>query len=263
MNKLYARPSRFQVLKRKAGMVFIKDPLRRLSALNELQDYGRMLEQPDEKLWRLHSELEDIRHDSSRNYSFYDYGSGYYYQSMEAIRVSGYRNTEERIAQLELRRLVKGRRVLDIGSNTGFLLLSLADDIESGVSIEFNPYLVKTADAVRRHKGADNVKFLTTAFEDYSGQDENFDLVLSLANHSTYDGNTKQTVDAYFGKIHDILPADGVLIFESHPPKIEPAEKLASTIDIISRWFEIQSSPKVQLTAFLDRDRTYVVARKR
>lgn len=263
MGKLYAKPSRLELLKTRFGALFIRESLRRLSAQNEMRDYRLMLDQPDDRLWKLHAELEDIRDEGGRNYSFYDYGSGYYYQSMQLIRISGYRNTEERIAKLDLKRRVRGRKVLDIGSNTGFLLLSLADDIKSGVGIEFNPYLVKTAEAVRRYMGVENVKFLTTAFEDYSGEGEDFDLVLSLANHSTYDGNTKQTVEAYFQRIYDILPTGGILIFESHPPKIEPADKLQKTLDAISDRFEIERLPNVHLTGFLDRDRTYVIAHKK
>ena len=262
MTSLYEHKSRFLLFREKLKAAFIADSLKKLSRRNALNDYAQMLDRDDDRLWKLHRDLEAIREDGTKNYAHYDYGSGYYYQSMKQIGVSGYRNTEERIEQLHLHDLLKDRTVLDIGSNTGFLLLYLSKDVARGVGIEFNPYLVRTADAVKEFLGAGNIEFLATSFEDYEKPDGSFDAVLSLANHSTYDGNTRQNVEEYFDRCSRLLSSGGLLVFESHPPKIEPADKLNETIRIISERFTIVDRPAVRMGGFLDKDRTYVVAQK-
>ena len=57
--------------------------------------------------------------------------------------------SEERVEQLNLKSRVIGKSVLDIGSNTGFILLSLAKEINKGIGVELNPYLVKTGKEVQ------------------------------------------------------------------------------------------------------------------
>jgi cyclopropane fatty-acyl-phospholipid synthase-like methyltransferase len=250
-------------LKRKIKTLLIADSLKRISAGNELHDYKLMLMSSNQKLWALHSRLEKIRSDIKSNYDSYDYGNGYYYQSMPGLDISGYRDTEERIRQLDLMERLKNKSVLDIGSNTGFILLSLSDSIARGVGVELNPYLVATGNEVKEYLGCENIDFEISSFEEYDPQDACFDVVLSLANHSTFDGNTRQTVHDYFDKISGLLNEDGVLIFESHPPQIEPKEKLGETLSIIESFFDIQEMPQVDLKGFLDRSRTYVVARKK
>src|SRR5690606_36152093 len=136
------------------------------------------------------------------------------------------RDTEERIEKLDLKNIVKGQEILDIGTNAGFLLLNLASEMRRGTGIEINPYLIDTADAVRRHLDVDNAEFKCTAFEDFSGEEGRFDVVLSLANHSTYDGNTRQSIEEYFRKCAALMNDKGIFLFESHAPEIEPPEKL-------------------------------------
>lgn len=246
----------------KLKALFIPNSLQRLSRKNELGDYKALLSSKDDSLWDLHRRLEEIRHDGTANYDSYDYGSGYYYQSFAPAQISGFRDTETRVDQLKLRERLKGMSVLDIGSNTGFVLLSASDEIKRGVGIEFNPYLVRTAGEVRDHLGADQMEFVAGAFEDFK-TDERFDAVLSLANHSTYDGNTKHDLDSYFGKVSEMLNDGGQILFESHPPKIEPSEKLKNTLSVIEQYFEVEERPAVSMTRFLDKDRTYVIGRKK
>lgn len=242
---------------------FVPNSLKRLSIQSELRDYRLMLAGSSQKLWDLHVSLEKIRHDLKINYQSYDYGNGYYYQSFKAINISGYRDTEERIKQLDLKKRVKGKSVLDIGSNTGFILLSLAGEIQNGIGVELNPYLVATGKEVQNYFGFDNIRFITSSFEDFDSSGQTFDVILSLANHCTYDGNTKQSVENYFQKIAKLLTKNGELIFESHPPQIEPLEKLKQTINTIEKYFRIEDKPCNNMKKFLDKNRMYVIARKK
>lgn len=241
----------------------IPGALDRISVRNKLKDYLSVLRSRDEKLWELHAKLELIRSEMSRNYDSYDYGNGYYYQSMQRINLSGHRNTEDRIEQLDLKQRVADKTVLDIGSNAGFLLLSLSQSIKNGIGIEINDYLVSTGLAVKNYLNVANVELLPGTFEDYPEDDGRFDVILSLANHCTYDGNTKQSVDSYFRKIAHLLVDGGQVIFESHPPEIEPIEKLNHTIGIIENYFVIEERPLLNMKGFLDKNRHYVIARKK
>lgn len=263
MSKMYRVASRTVWFIETLKSYGIADPLRRLSRQNLLRDYRKLLPQEGSPLWQLHQNLEDIREQAETHYDGYDYGSGYYYQSLATAHISGYRKTGERVQKLGLGQLLKGKSVLDIGSNSGFLLLTVANEIDRGVGVEFNPYLVKAADATKAYFKADNVSFVCSAFEDFADGGEQFDVVLSLANHSTYDGNTKQTVASYFAKCASLLRPDGMLVFESHAPQIEPPEKLAETLGAMANHFSFDEPFSLDMRGFLDRGRSYVIAHKR
>lgn len=263
MTRLYSERSNKIWLQEKLKSIFITSSLKRLSAKNRLKDYRRMLRSHDQRLWDMHARLEEIRLDMMQNYASYDYGNGYFYQSMDDLCISGYRDTDNRIEKLNLKQRVRGKSVLDIGSNSGFILLSIADEILNGLGVEYNPYLVKISNRVKEYKGSDNIEFLPLPFEDYDPAGRTFDVVLSLANHSTYDGNTKQSLGNYFFKASELLNKGGVLVFESHPPQIEPKDKLRKTIEIIGSIFEIAEMPKIKMDGFLDRDRTYAICVKK
>ena len=123
--------------------------------------------------------------------------------------------------------------------------------------------IVETSDEVKKYTGLRNINFISSSFEDYNPGNKKFDVILSLANHSTFDGNTKQSLEDYFKKISTLLANNGKLIFESHPPQIEPVEKLKKTLVLISKYFEIEEKPIIAMKGFLDKNRTYVVGRKR
>lgn len=263
MTSLFKQRSKSLWIKNKIGTLLIPDSLERISACNRLKDYGKMMASSDKELWKLHERLENIRNEMSENYTSYDYGNGYYYQSMPSLNISGYRDTADRIEKLNLKELVSDKTVLDVGSNTGFILLTLAQEIKKGIGIELNPYLVSTAKEVQKYLGAENIEFIPTPFENYDSNDIQFDVILSLANHSTYDGNTQQTLESYFQSIFNLLSINGIFIFESHPPQHEPNEKLEKTISVIEKYFDIKEKPQITMKGFLDKNRTYIIAIKK
>lgn len=262
MKKLFEKKSYSTWAIENIKSFLITDSLKRISRKNQLQDYKKLLSKKDSKLWDLHKQLEEIRLKSYKEYEGYDYGNGYYYQSYPSLYISGYRDTDLRIKQLNLEDRLKGKTVLDIGSNTGFLLLSLAKSLKSGTGIEFNQFLVDASDKIKEFLEYENINFFKVPFEDYKPNNK-FDTILSLANHSTYDGNTKQNLDQYFKKIASLLEDSGVLIFESHPPQIEPEEQLKKTKSIIENYFDIIETPYLALDSFLDKNRSYFIAKKK
>lgn len=233
--------------------------VRRISLINRIKDYQNLCKSPG--LLGLHRELNCILDELRRNWRSYDYGEGYFYQSLQKLNLSGLRNTEERIRSMDLPMHVKGRKVLDIGCNAGFLALSIADSVSHLEGFDINSYLVEIGKKVSDFLGIENVNFKTSTFEDYI-TDERFDAVLSFANHSTYDENTEQDLRSYFRKCRDLLVPHGILLFESHAPDYE-GDGLSHTISIIERSFDIVSCEKLHYGTFLDDGRMFIVAKRR
>ena len=56
-----------------------------------------------------------------------------------------------------------------------------------------------------------HISFTYEPFENYKTKNK-FDIVLSLANHSTYDKQSKLTFRQYFSKIRSLLTNEGILV---------------------------------------------------
>ena len=242
---------------------FGKSNLVRLALRMRLKDKQK-LKSSDYDLKNLHGSLELIRNKSLEEYPHYDYGAGYNYQSLEELNLSGFRSTEERISALKLNERLMEKRVLDIGSNMGSILFSVRDSIKSGLGIEINKFLIEQSEIISSHLKSDKkLDFLSISFEDLKNYQDSFDVVLSLANHSTFDGNTKQSLDSYFRKINELLVKDGELIFESHPPEIEPTDSLEKTSEVIEKYFSVTKIDVQGLNGFLDKNRSYFICKKK
>ncbi len=149
--------------------------------------------------------------------------------------------------------------MLEIGSNSGFLSLAIAGTARRVVAFEINPFLVRAGRLGAEYLGVTNVEFLVSSFEDFDDGGERFDDVLSFANHHTYDGNTHQGLEEYFGRCHALLRPGGRLIFESHPPALEGRD-FARTLELIEARFVIERSEVHRYGTFLDQDRRFIVA---
>jgi SAM-dependent methyltransferase len=239
-----------------------KEPRKKLALWNRLRDYTSILLARDKNLLSFHKELNQILLNQSEEYAHYDYGEGYFYQSFASAHISGFRNTEERVHYLGLNTLVENKRILDIGCNTGFLLLSLANSYKYGFGFDINPYIVEIANKTKSYLKINNTDFIKSSFEDLQPQPM-YDVVLSFANHATFDKNTKQDISSYFQKIASILNDDGMLVFESHPPDFEDKTKLENVINVIKTIFHIDDIKQLPLRGFLDKGRTYAIASKK
>ena len=99
-----------------------------------------------------------------------------------------------------------------------------------------------------------------SSFEDLE-TDARFGVVLSFANHKTYDGNTRISTEGYFDKCHALLEPGGLLLFESHPPELE-GDGLEAVCEIIAERFHVMDRRILREGTFLDRDRTFLAAQK-
>lgn len=135
--KLYDAPSATAPLRFATAAAVTRNKVQRLSLLNRQRDYRWLLDHPG--LLPLHRRLNEHLLHGATEWPSYDYGEGYFYQSMSSIGVSGLRDSQSRIDALDLPRYVQGRRVLEIGCNTGFLTLLLAQHATSVTAFDISP----------------------------------------------------------------------------------------------------------------------------
>lgn len=237
---------------------FCRERNRRTALLNRQKDYLWLGKHPD---WLpLHLKLNEVLL-CANDWGSYDYGEGYFYQGFKTAGLTGFRDTEARVETLGLLDLVRGKKVLDIGCNTGFLDIILAKEAAQIEGFDINPFLIDIANKTKDFLRVSNISFNKNAFEKYESEGQ-FDVVLSLANHSTYDGNTKQNHLNYFNKCASCLESNGILVFESHPLSYESAPALHKTKDVISSIFKIQKMGTTNYGTFFDRGRTFILAKK-
>jgi len=64
------------------------------------------------------------------NQSKLDYGSGYFYQSLSSLNILGLRDSASRIKNYNLEKLTINKSILDIGSNTEFILFEMKNNFK-------------------------------------------------------------------------------------------------------------------------------------
>ena len=164
----------------------------------------------------LHVKLKKHLDEQSKNWKSFIYAQeAGFYQGFDEIKIEGCRPTEKRFERYKIEKyLTKDKTVLDIGSNCGFFSLYISRFVGHVDGVEINPYLVAIANDTKAFLKIDNAEFHDTEFEKFNIQ-KKYDLVLSFANDSTIDDNTKFSFQEYIKKIISLLNDNGILLFES------------------------------------------------
>lgn len=140
------------------------------------------------------------------------------YHSYHWVRELGIRGERDCIRRFELNNLpelIRGKRVLDIGSNMGMVSFYAADTASEVVGIEpYGDYYI-VAEELRNYYGKQNVRFLKETFEEHLLKGEQYDAVFSFAI-SYWSGSTLQGL---MEKVKRLVAPGGVLYFESHIKK--------------------------------------------
>jgi SAM-dependent methyltransferase len=227
--------------------------------INRLLDGVQAWAHPSRRRYR--RRLRELIEEARLCWKSADYGAGYLYQSCPRLGLRGFRNTAARVGQMRLGDALVGKSVLEIGCNSGFLSLALAERTNRYVAFDNNPYLIEMARLTQGEiGGADAVEFRVDTFEAYP-VGERFDVVLSFANHSTWDGNMTLALEPYFAKIQRLLVPQGRLFFESHHPALESPTQVLETIKVMQTHFEVVEQRALTAGSFWDRGRTFVEAR--
>ena len=139
------------------------------------------------------------------------FGRGEFYQSFEQIGIEGQRPTSQRYQIYNLdEHLHPNYNVLDIGCNTGFFTLVIADKVKSITGIEINPTLVEIANITKAYLGKTNVTFKSGNFNSIS-LDGDFDFICSFAVHHWLAVDMKK----YGLKLLKLLKPGGKVLLES------------------------------------------------
>lgn len=225
------------------------------SKINKLIDFFKFDEHR-----KVRSELVDII-SSPSDKPLYDYGTGYFYQSFEKINLSGLRKTKERAKALNLDEFTKNKTILDIGTNSGFLPMEFENNFESLDGIDYNPTLIEVANHCKKYLQINNINFEASDFMSAT-IDKKYDLILSLANHTTFDGGI-ESFEAYFEKVLSILDGNGILVFESHHPQYESEESLEKVLTYLNSHFETIRSGQYNFNNFYDDGRKFYILKRK
>ena len=162
-----------------------------------------------------------------------------FYQSFMELNIDGERSTENRIKQYKLNSYFSNEKnALDIGCNSGFFSLMISDDLKNIDGVEINPFLIDMGNEVKQFIKNTNCSFFVTSFEKYS-TDKKYDLIFSLANDETIDGNTKFTFEEYIEKIFNLLLKNGILIFESQAADAYDKNKFKPKLEFLLKKFDV------------------------
>lgn len=215
-------------------------------------------------LQELHKKLQKHLEDQSRYWKSFVYAQDKgFYQGYEEIGIDGWRPTEKRFERYNIMKyLQKNKLVLDIGSNCGFLSLYVSKYVDHVAGVEINPYLVNIANDTKQYLKIENAMFHCSSFEDFKTI-EKFDIIFSLANDSTIDGNTKFNFIEYIKKILSLLKNNGFLMFENQAQDQMEPSKFLPKLTILKKYFNIIEERTVQSEYPVNvPTRTFLVLRK-
>ena len=132
----------------------------------------------------------------------------------------------------------KTKSALDIGCNCGFFTIVVSKYVKNIDGVEINPHMIAIAEDTKEFLKIQNASFLTSSFEKYQ-TDKKYDVIFSLANDETIDGNTKFTFEEYMGKINQLLTPDGIIIFETVSPDTYQPKLFQPKLEFIKKHFHI------------------------
>lgn len=198
------------------------------------------IKESDSKLKQLHNKLFQHLENQKKNWKSFIFAEEKgFYQGFDEIKIDGWRNTEKRYDSYKIEKyLTKNKHALDIGCNTGFFTLYISRFVQNIVGVEINPYLIDIANDTKDYLKITSVVFYKSSFEDFVSN-EKFDIIFSLANDETIDGNTKFTFKEYIEKITKMLVNKGFLIFESQAADAYDKSKFKPKFKFLKEKFNV------------------------
>tara|TARA_B100000029_G_C17340835_1_gene875206 strand:- start:151 stop:813 length:663 start_codon:yes stop_codon:yes gene_type:complete len=201
----------------------------------------------DIEIEKLHEKLDDYVKEQNKEWKSFVYAKDNgFYQGFEEIGIKGCRSTEKRFKNYEIEKyLSNNSRVLDIGCNCGFFTIFTSRFVKEAVGVEINPYLLKIANETKDFLNVKNTKFIESSFEDFIPE-KKFEIIFSLANDETIDGNTKFTFLEYISKVNDILADKGILIFETMAQDTFEPKLFFPKLEILKKKFTILDDKMIE-----------------
>ena len=228
----------------------------------------KMLEKKDKQnvkrrkeLAPLHKRLSELKLTQSEKWDSFVYCDGYFYQGFEKIGISGIKPSEKRVEKYGIQKyLTKDKIVLDIGSNSGFLASYISEFVKEVDAIELNPYLVEMGKETAKFLTIENIDFIEGNFITH-GFSTNYDIVFSLSNHFTIDGNLNIDFESYIKKIYDLMKPGGFMMFESH--NINGDDKdLDQKFRMASKYFDLIDYKMISAFYPADIDKLFAIFKR-
>lgn len=262
VGKLLGKLKRFQLIEPLFYITKSKNVKRYREIRKQLEKKDKLYAENHPKVVPLHERLNELRQKQMEEWGSIVYCDGYFYQGFDKIGISGIKPTEQRIRNYGIQNYFDaGKSVLDIGSNSGFLVCYLAEYFDEVEGIELNPYLVKMGEATKKFLGLENVKFIRENFIKHNFE-KKYDIIFSLSNHHTVDGNLNINFERYIKKIYQTLEDNGILFFESHDIDGGDAD-LAEKFKIASKYFELINHKMVEAFYDVDIDKLFAIFRRK
>lgn len=206
----------------------------------------------------LHKELNRLNDAQISEWNSLVYCAGYFYQGYKRIGIHGIKPTEERIENYDiLDYFSKEKTMLDIGSNAGFMSCYLSEFVKEVDAIELNPYLVEMGVKTSEFLNISNINFIEGDFSKYNFL-KKYDIVFSLSNHFTIDGNLNMNFESYVKKLFDVMNKNGILFFESHNINGDDSD-MNYKFEIMSKYFTLVKYKMVKSFFPQDIDKLFAV----
>ena len=205
------------------------------------------MSETDLQLKKLHDKLNSHIEEQSKNWKSFVYAKqNGFYQGFDEIKINGCRSTEKRFRRYKIEKfLSKKFSALDIGCNCGFFTIFASRYLDFMEGVEINPYLVEIANDTKNFLKIKNVNFYNSRFEDFE-PNHNYDVIFSLANDETIDGNTKFTFEEYIQKIYNLLNENGFLIFETVSPDTYEPRLFQPKLKLLKKKFVVLEDKMVK-----------------
>ena len=205
------------------------------------------MSETDLELKKLHNKLNGHLEEQSKNWKSFVYAKqNGFYQGFDEIKINGCRSTEKRFRRYKIEKfLSKQFSALDIGCNCGFFTIFASRYLDFMEGVEINPYLVEIANDTKNFLKIKNVNFYNSRFEDFE-PNHNYDVIFSLANDETIDGNTKFTFEEYIQKIYNLLNENGFLIFETVSPDTYEPRLFQPKLKLLKKKFVVLEDKMVK-----------------
>ena len=235
------------------------NPYRKHRKSLEKKDKKNASERPE--LIPLHKKLQELKLAQSNLWNSYVYCDGYFYQGYRRIGINGIKPTEDRFEKYEIEKyLTSEKTVLNIGSNSGFVVCYLSEFVKEVDGIELNPFLNEMGKTTANFLNIHNGNFNEGDFVEYDFT-RTYDIIFSLSNHFTIDGNLNIGFELYIQKIFNNLNDDGMMFFESHNVRGDDKD-MDLKFEIASKYFSLIDYKMVKAFYSADIDKLFAVFKR-
>ncbi len=195
-------------------------------------------------LLKLHLKLRQHLRRERKEWPHMQYGWGYFYQGWKSIGITGNRETNLRYDLYEMDKYLKPNQfALDIGANAGFFALKVAPRVKHVDAVEWNPYQCDIGREVAAYLKQTNITFTSGDFQNFVPA-HLYNIIFSFANHHTDDGGMRPQMFEYLKNLHQLLAADGILLFESHPGDLKD-NRFAELMENTQTFFAVMEKKKL------------------